>query len=70
MRYNKDTKLVLTGKKELCKSLEVNHLQLAVDSDSEQKTGTIFAFVRTAPGLRVRWSGPIPLILSPGMKID
>lgn len=41
---NKDTKLVLTGKKELCKALEVNHLQLAVDSDPEQKSGTIFRF--------------------------
>ncbi len=41
---NKDTKLVLTGKKELAKSLEVNHLQLAVDSDPEQLTGTIFRF--------------------------
>jgi DNA gyrase subunit B len=41
---NKDTKIVLTGKKELAKALEVNHMQLAVDADTEQVSGTIFRF--------------------------
>ena len=41
---NKDTKIVTTGKKELAKALEVNHMQLAVDADAEQVSGTIFRF--------------------------
>jgi len=57
---NKDTKLVLTGKKELAKSLEVNHLQLAVDSDPEQITGTIFRFRpnRTWFAREMEWPNP------------
>ncbi len=41
---NKDTKIVTTGKKELAKALEVNHMQLAVNADAEQVSGTIFRF--------------------------
>lgn len=41
---NKDTKLVVSGKKELAKALEVNLMKLAVDADPEQVTGTIFRF--------------------------
>ena len=41
---NKDTKLVVSGKKEIAKALEVNHMKLAVDANPEQNTGTIFRF--------------------------
>jgi len=41
---NEETKLVLTGKKELAKALEINHMQLAVQADAEQQSGTIFRF--------------------------
>jgi len=41
---NKDTKIILTGKKGLAKALEVNHMQLAVDADADQVSGTIFRF--------------------------
>ena len=41
---NKDTKIVLFGKKELAKALEVNQMQLAVDADADQESGTIFRF--------------------------
>jgi len=58
---NKETKLVLTGKKELAKSLEVNHMQLAVDADPEQITGTIFRFRpnRTWFSREMEWPNPI-----------
>jgi DNA gyrase subunit B len=57
---NKETKLVLTGKKELAKSLEVNHMQLAVDADPEQITGTIFRFRpnRTWFSREMEWLNP------------
>lgn len=41
---NKETKLVVSGKKEIAKALEVNHMKLAVDANPEQNTGTIFRF--------------------------
>jgi DNA gyrase subunit B len=58
---NKVTKLVLTGKKELAKSLEVNHMQLAVDADPEQITGTIFRFRpnRAWFSREMEWPNPI-----------
>jgi DNA gyrase subunit B len=57
---NKNTKLVVSGKKELAKALEVNHSQLAVDSDPEQITGTIFRFRpnRTWFAREMEWPNP------------
>ncbi len=41
---NADTNLVTNGKKEIATALEVNHMQLTVNADKEQKTGSTFRF--------------------------
>ena len=57
---NKDTKLIISGKKEIAKALEVNHMKLAVDANPEQNTGTIFRFRpnRTLFAREMDWPNP------------
>ena len=57
---NKDTKIVVSGKKEIAKALEVNQMKLAVDANPEQNTGTIFRFRpnRTLFAREMDWPNP------------
>lgn len=55
-----NTKLIITGKKELATALEINHMRLAVDADAQQSNGTTFRFHpnRSLFAREMEWPNP------------